>query len=103
MVLLPKKAEASSIKDFRPIALIHIVGKLISEVLANCLPPPRLGSLIHVSRSVFIKGCFMQDNFKLVQTSAKVLHAWRVACLLLKVDIARALDSVSWPFQLQVM
>jgi hypothetical protein len=99
MVLLPKKAEVSSIKDYRPIALIHIMGKLISKVLASHLAP-KLWDLVHVSQSVFIKGRFIQDNFKLVQASAKVLHAWKVACLLLKVDIARAFDSISWPFLL---
>jgi hypothetical protein len=39
MVLLPKKAEVSSIKDYRQIALIHIMGKLISKVLASHLAP----------------------------------------------------------------
>jgi hypothetical protein len=85
-----------------PIALIHIVGKLISKVLANRLAP-WLENLVHVSQSAFIKGHFIPDNFKLVQTSTKMLHARRVACILLKVDIACVFDSVSWSFLLQVM
>jgi hypothetical protein len=58
---------------------------------------------MHVSQNAFIKGCFIHDSFKHIQASTKHLHARKVACLLLKVDIARAFDSVSWPFLLQVM
>jgi hypothetical protein len=48
MVLLPKSPEANAIKDYRLIFLIHVVGKLISKVLANRLAS-RLGSLVHGS------------------------------------------------------
>jgi hypothetical protein len=37
LVLLPKSKEATSIRDYRPIALIHLRGKLISKVLAKAL------------------------------------------------------------------
>jgi hypothetical protein len=87
MVLLPKKAAPESIKDFQAIALIQSMGKLIMKVLACCLAP-KLNNLVHVSQSAFIKGRFIQDNFKLVQSWAKVLHVRRVTCLLLKIDHA---------------
>jgi hypothetical protein len=58
---------------------------------------------VHASQNAFIKGRFIQDSFKLIQASAKQLHTRKVACLLLKVDIARAFNSVLWPFLLQVM
>jgi hypothetical protein len=35
MVLLPKSFETLGIKDFRPIALIQLIGKLVSKILAN--------------------------------------------------------------------
>jgi hypothetical protein len=35
LILLPRLPDAASIKDFRPITLIHIMGKLLSKVLAN--------------------------------------------------------------------
>jgi hypothetical protein len=39
----------------------------------------------------------------LVQESAKALHVKKEASLLFKVDIAKAFDSVSWPFLLSVL
>jgi hypothetical protein len=66
LTLLPKSAEAASLKDYRLISLIHLVGKLFSKVLANCLTP-RLGSMVHPNQSAFINGRFIQDNFKVLQ------------------------------------
>jgi hypothetical protein len=71
-------------------------------VLANQLVP-RLEELIHVMQSAFMKGQYIQDNFRYVQTSAKLLHARSHSSLLLKVDISRAFDSVCWSFLLDVM
>jgi hypothetical protein len=72
--LLPKSPEAETPKDFRPISLIHLMGKLFSKVLANCLESC-LSSLIHPAQSALIKGRFIQDNFRVVQSTTRLLHA----------------------------
>jgi hypothetical protein len=46
MVLLPKAPEANAIKDYHPISLIHVMGKLVMKVLASRLSS-RMGELIH--------------------------------------------------------
>jgi hypothetical protein len=102
LTLLPKSAMASSLKVYMPISLIHMVGKLIFKVIANRLAL-RLGALVHPSQSAFIKSRFIQDNYKVVQSTARLLHARDKPCLLLKVDLARAIDSVAWPFMLEVL
>jgi hypothetical protein len=48
MVLLPKSSQATAIKDYQPIALIHLIGKLISKVLSNSLAT-QLDKLVHKS------------------------------------------------------
>jgi hypothetical protein len=78
LVLLPMKSEATSIKDYRPTSLIHVLGKLFSKVLTNRLAP-RLDELVHVSQNAFIKGHFIQDSFKLVRVAAKALHSKKKA------------------------
>jgi hypothetical protein len=74
LILFPKSVDASSVKDYRPIVLIHTIGKLVSKVLASQLAP-HLRELVHANQSAFIKGRFIQDNFKLVQWTTKWLHA----------------------------
>jgi hypothetical protein len=102
MILLPKSSEVPGIRDFRPIALIQSIGKLVSKILANRLAP-RLPMLMHRSQSAFIIGWYIQDNFRFVHSEAKLLHAKHQACLLLKVDITKAFDSVTWSFLLEVL
>jgi hypothetical protein len=46
MTLTLKTPEANTIKDFLPISLVHVIGKLFSKVVANRLAPklgPDLG------------------------------------------------------------
>jgi hypothetical protein len=93
--MLPKAKEATTLKDYRPISLIHIVGKLFSKVLASRLAP-RLSELMHPNQSAFVKGRLIHDSFKFVQSSAPLLHSRRQPSLMLKIDIARAFDSVGW-------
>jgi hypothetical protein len=76
MTLLPKTLEAATVKDFRPISLIHVVGKLVSKVLATRLAP-KLHNLVWANQSAFIKGRLIQDNFRMVQSTAELLHARR--------------------------
>jgi hypothetical protein len=101
LVLLPKSTEATLVKDFHPISLIHVIGKLISKVLANRLAS-RLGELVQVNQSAFIKSRTIHNNFLMVQRLAKLLHARQKPSFLFKIDIARAFDSVAWSFLLEI-
>uniref|UniRef100_A0A453M837 Reverse transcriptase domain-containing protein n=2 Tax=Aegilops tauschii subsp. strangulata TaxID=200361 RepID=A0A453M837_AEGTS len=85
-ILLPR-ADASSLSDYRPISLIHLIAKLFAKVLSLRLAP-RLGELVSVNQSTFIAGRSVHDNFLLVQQTARVLHNIKAPCVLLKLDIA---------------
>ena len=102
ITLLPKKDDVTSIRDYRPISLVHSFAKLITKLLANRLAG-RLDRLITPNQSAFIKGRFILDNFMLVQHTTKYLHQQKQARILLKLDITKAFDSVSWPFILEVL
>jgi hypothetical protein len=54
-------------------------------------------------QSAFVKGRCIHDNFILVQQTAKALHHQNSPRVLLKLDINKAFDSVSWPFLLEVL
>jgi len=101
VTLLPKKVDAVEVKDFRPISLIHSFAKLVTKILANQLAP-LLPSLISANQSAFVRGRKIHDNFVLVQQMVKSLHK-EEAHILLKLEISKAFDSVSWSFLLEVM
>ena len=56
-----------------------------------------------MNQSAFIKKRSIHDNFKFVEQAARLLHRKRKPALLLKLDISKAFDTVSWPFLLQVL
>jgi hypothetical protein len=101
MVLLRKKKDAAVVTDYRPISLIHSFSKLFAKVLSLWLTPLML-KLVKPNQSAIIRGRAIQDNFWTVQASAKLLHARRRACILLKVDIAKASNTVNWTFLLDL-
>jgi hypothetical protein len=59
--------------------------------------------LVDSNQTAFIRGRCIQDNFLLVKSSAKLLHSKRIPSFMLKVDVAKAFDSISWPFLLDVL
>jgi hypothetical protein len=97
LTLLPKKPDSAAPSNYRPISLIHSFPKLISKLMANRLAP-RLDDLIHKNQSAFVKGRSILDNFKYVQCAAKLLKKRKIPKLLLKLDISKAFDTVSWAF-----
>ncbi|WVZ92630.1 LOW QUALITY PROTEIN: hypothetical protein U9M48_038679, partial [Paspalum notatum var. saurae] len=90
------------VKDYHPISLVHRFAKLVTKIMANRLAP-HLKDLVSPNQSAFVKGRCILDNFILVQQTTKVLHRQKKPRVLLKLDITKAFDSVSWAFLLQVL
>jgi hypothetical protein len=62
VVLLEKKDGAQAIADYRPINIMHSVGKFLMKILATRLCP-HLNKLVSKSQSAFIKSRSIHDNF----------------------------------------
>lgn len=101
MVLIPKKNDAS-IGDYRPISLTHSVAKIFSKRLATRLAP-HLNQLVSRTQSAFIKKRSIQDNFLFTQNLVRALHRAKQPAIFMKLDIAKAFDSVRWEYLLEVM
>ncbi|CAO2206826.1 unnamed protein product [Urochloa humidicola] len=102
VVLIPKKADAKSVADYRPISLTHSIAKLLSKLLANRLGP-ELNGMVSRAQSAFIKKRSIQDNFLYTQNLIRSLHRAKQPGLFLKLDIAKAFDSVRWDFMMEVL
>lgn len=102
VILLAKKIEALEVKYFRSISMIHSFAKLVTKILANRLAA-RLPELVSPNQSAFVKGRSIHDNFLLVQQIAKAIYKQELSGILLKLDIGKAFNSVSWPFLLEVL
>jgi hypothetical protein len=60
LTLLSKSADVSSLGDYRPISLIHLIAKVFTKMLSLRLAP-KLGRLISANQNAFIPGRSLHD------------------------------------------
>jgi hypothetical protein len=97
LTLIPKVASPQSLGDFRPIALLGCLYKLVAKVLASRLALV-LGDLIPNTQSAFLKGRQLVDGVVVVNEVIDFAKKSGKECLILKVDFEKAYDSVDWGF-----
>jgi len=102
LILIPKKLDALKLSDYRPISLTHSAAKLVSKLLAARLAP-HLNVLASRAQSAFIKKRSIHDNFLYTQNLVRDLHRLRKPALFLKLDIAKAFDSVRWDYLMETL
>jgi hypothetical protein len=64
---------------------------------------PKLEALIPCSQTAFIKGRCIHENFVFVKGLVQQFHRQKKATMMLKLDISKAFDTVSWGFLLSMM
>jgi hypothetical protein len=82
--------------------LIHNFSNIISKAMAIRLAKP-LPQLVDHNQSAFVRGRAIQDNFFMVKHSIQSLHKKKIPSLMLKLDIAKTFDLVSWVFLFEVL
>jgi hypothetical protein len=102
ITLLPKKEAPTLLKDYRPISLVHSFSKLATKVMARRLAP-RLDELVPFSQTAFIKGRSIHENYVFVKGLVQQFHKRKEEMILLKLDISKAFDTVSWCFLLSML
>jgi hypothetical protein len=102
ITLIPTKQDAMETGDYRPISLVHSFAKLFSKLVANRLRS-RLGEVVSANQSAFVKGRCLHDNFLLVRQVARKINQRRQTGVLLKLDLTRAVDTMSWGFLQEVL
>jgi hypothetical protein len=89
-------------RDYRPISRAHNFAKLISKVLANRLGP-HLDQLVSVNQAAFMKKRCIHESFMYIQEVLKHLHKRKIHAIFIKIDIAKAFDTVNLPYLMHVM
>ncbi|XP_057809058.1 uncharacterized protein LOC131023530 [Salvia miltiorrhiza] len=97
ITLIPKKEEACSLDDYRPISLIGSIYKVIAKILAQRLSAV-MDSIISENQSAFIKGRFILDGVVILSEVIEEAKREKNGRMIFKIDFAKAYDSVEWDF-----
>ncbi|GKV47795.1 hypothetical protein SLEP1_g54657 [Rubroshorea leprosula] len=104
VALIPKGDAPDVIQKFRPITLLNVAYKVLSKVLVNRLRP-YLQELIGPFQSSFLAGRSTIDNIVLTQEAVHSIRhrKGKKGAIILKIDLHKAFDSVSWGFLEKVL
>ena len=103
LALIPKKDSAVEMRDYRPISCCNVIYKVISKIIANRLKGT-LPQCISYNQSAFVKDRLLVENLLLATEIVKDYHKEDISprCAM-KIDLAKAFDSVHWPFLLNTL
>lgn len=102
MILLPKREDAAGKRDFRPICLVDSFAKLFAKILARRLRC-KMDALVRPCQNAFIKDRSIHDNYIYVRGIARALRQTKTPAMMIKLDLEKAFDTVSWEFLLEVL
>lgn len=106
VTLIPKVAAGTHVREFRPISLCTFSYKICAKIMANRLKIV-LPSIVGREQGAFIAGRSISDN---ILVATELYHTVTVARppstapdrMMLKLDLEKAFDRVSWCFIEQV-
>ncbi|WMV30181.1 hypothetical protein MTR67_023566 [Solanum verrucosum] len=98
LVLLPKNEQPIRFKDLRPISLSNFSNKIISKLLSMRLAT-FLPLLVSNNQSDFVRGRSITESIMLAQEITHGIKKPQIGNnVVLKLDMAKAYDRVSWSF-----
>ena len=96
--LIPKKdAETYFIKNCRPLTVLNCDYKMAAKSITNRLKPS-LPDLINCDQTGFIKGRFVGENIRLIDSIICYAKEKNIPGLLYFLDFEKAFDTIEWPF-----
>ncbi|RVX19759.1 Transposon TX1 uncharacterized 149 kDa protein [Vitis vinifera] len=102
LVLIPKKAGAEDLRDFRPISLVGGLYKLLAKVLANRLKKV-VGKVVSSAQNAFVEGRQILDAALIANEAIDYLLKRNESGVLCKLDLEKAYDHINWNFLLFVL
>eukprot|EP00253_Pinus_taeda_P009046 PITA_09046 len=95
IALIPKSDSPSSFDDYRPISLCNCLYKIISKIIANRLRPI-LSKHIAPQQFAFLEDRQIHEAIGSAQEALHSIWSRHLKCILLKIDLSKAFDRVSW-------
>ena len=98
ITLIPKKHKpVNKLKNWRPITLLNYDYKIASKCIANRIQKI-LPKLINNDQTGFLKGRFIGENIRLIDSIIHYANTKQIPGLLLFIDFEKAFDSIEWAF-----
>jgi hypothetical protein len=100
--LIPKVPGADQITQYRPIALINVIFKIVAKTYASRLDPVA-NRIISPNQTAFIKGRNILDGPLALIEIIHEIKSKKLGGILLKLDFEKASDLVNWDFLAEVL
>ena len=96
--LIPKKSEELYyMKNWRPLTLLNCDYKIATKAITNRLMT-QLHKLINNDQTGFLKGRFIGENIRLINSVVNYTATKNIPGLLLFLDFEKAFDTLEWSF-----
>ena len=98
ITLIEKKGkDRSSLENWRPISLLNVDTKIMTNVLAARIKEV-LPSIIHHNQTAYIKDCFIGETVRSIFEIMDFTLDENISGLMIFIDFHKAFDSLEWDF-----